>query len=93
MHGDEQRGIGRCGLRCDAPSSNSRVPGRSSDWLDLRPVTPEVAGSGPLGPSRLKHSCAATSRRFYFEAARSVKTTRTRFRTRYESSEVEEHTE
>jgi len=35
--------------------------------LDLRPVTPEVAGSSPVGPAKLKPSCAATSRRFVFQ--------------------------
>ena len=36
----------------------------------LRPVTPEVAGSSPVGPANLKHSCAATSRRFVFPEGR-----------------------
>ena len=36
----------------------------------LRPVTPEVAGSSPVGPANLKLSCAATSRRFVFSEGR-----------------------
>ena len=39
---------------------------RSDSGLALRPVTPEVAGSSPVGPAKLKLSCAATSRRFVF---------------------------
>ena len=38
--------------------------------LDLGPVTPEIAGSSPVGPANLKLSCAATSRRFVFPQGR-----------------------
>ena len=34
------------------------------------PVTPEVAGSSLVGPTNLKLSCAATSRRFVFSEGR-----------------------
>ncbi len=28
-----------------------KTRGRSSDWSERRPVTPEVAGSSPVGPA------------------------------------------
>jgi hypothetical protein len=37
---------------------------------DLRPVTPEIAGSSPVGPAKLKHSPAATSAAFVFSEGR-----------------------
>src|SRR5256885_7993219 len=43
--------------------------GSQLSQLDLRPVTPEVAGSSPVGPAKVKDSCAATSRRLCFVAA------------------------
>jgi len=41
----------------------------------IRPVTPEVAGSSPVGPANRKHSCAATWGRFCFAERRNAKTT------------------
>jgi hypothetical protein len=52
---------------------NVHAPSSPYSRCNLRPVTPEVAGSIPVGPANLKHSCAATSRCLFFAAARSAK--------------------
>jgi hypothetical protein len=55
-------------IRCIC-SELRRAPQREKcpEALDLRPVTPEVAGSSPVGPANRKHSPAATWRLSCFQ--------------------------
>ena len=51
---------------CVPPSSEAALRRYREGVIDLRPVTPEVAGSSRVGPANLKHSRAATSAAFVF---------------------------